>query len=146
MRSLMLAGLLVIAASCTTHGGAYIPPPTRVIAGMTAEQVRDQLVTRCASRGFNVASADPAHIICDREAGIIASALLQTGVGPAPRIQFHAVTAQMVDGVQVTGWQQLQAYTWTGAVSGTERGMNATQRAEVEMVLADLQPITPNAP
>lgn len=153
LRTILLAGLLAALSACSTTGGAYVPPPSRTIPGMTQAQVRDQLVTRCASRGFNIASSDPSHIICDRNAGIVASALLQTGVGPPPRYQFHAVTAQLTDGVMVTGYMVLQTYTWTGAPDMSESGMNATQRAEVEMVLNDLQPpgsantpVTPAAP
>lgn len=116
--------------------------PTRTIAWMTPEQVRDQIVVRCATGGFNVASSDPSHIICDRDAGVLAGALLTQGYGPQPRLQFHVVTAMVSNGVVVVGWQQLQTYTWTGAPGMNESGMNRTQRAEVERVLADLHPVS----
>ncbi|PZO56026.1 MAG: hypothetical protein DCF16_01445 [Alphaproteobacteria bacterium] len=161
MRALIITTALILTGCATepTCGRAFCTAqenaaaraqqsvrPTRTIAGMTPEQVRDQIVVRCATGGFNVASSDPSHIICDRDAGVLAGALLTQGYGPQPRLQFHVVTAMVSNGVVVVGWQQLQTYTWTGAPGMNESGMNRTQRAEVERVLADLHPVSSQTP
>ncbi len=146
MRAVIVAAVLVatvvVGSAGSTPAHAQSARPQRTILGMTREHVRDQVVIRCATGGFNIVSTDPSHIVCDKAAGILASALLTTATGPRPRVQFHVVTAEVPGGVFVTAWQQLQTYTFTGrpAVSS---GMTRGQRVEVEQIPSDLHPIAP---
>lgn len=111
--------------------------PTRRIEGMTQEQVRDQLIIRCASQGFTVARSNPEYVICQRPAGVMAQVAIG---GPMPQLQLHIVTGRTETGIVVVGWMQLQAYLRDGSPGIAETNMSSTQRAEIEGLLASLHP------
>jgi hypothetical protein len=112
--------------------------PSRIIAGVTPEQARDQLIAQCVSHGYQLTSTEPSRILCERDAGLLASAFLQTGAGPPPRLQLHAVAIPHTSepgSVVVTAWLSLQAYTWTGQPGMSESSMTQRQRAEIQALL-----------
>lgn len=136
----LVAGMALALAvmGCASTGGMVQGRPSRTVPMLTAEAARDQVVAWCISRGAQIDRADINQVVCSRDAGAVAGALLTTGVGPRPRHQFIVQFAPTPEGLYVTGWQRLQAYSFTGAESLREDQMTAQQYGQVQQVLSGL--------